>query len=304
MATFEFARRVQAWDYRAFMQALMGSGSILYEIAYMGMLLLVLAVVAAAAGEIVRDTFGLPYATGVLLMMVLVGFLTLRGSELIERFLTVWSLLLYATYAVFAGWTMIRFGPEMRAALAAEPAGSEWALSGLRYAAYNIGILPAVLFTLREHERPGITLAAGALVGPLAIIPGLFFTVALFAAWPEVLDDAVPAATVLAALGSRGFTLVFQIVLLGTLVETGTGLIHALNERVAHAVEARGCPFPAWGRSALAVALLATGSALASFGLVALIARGYGLMTWIFLLVFVLPVLTLGTWRIVRDPRG
>lgn len=302
MATFEFARRARAWDYRAFMQALMGPGSILYEIAYLGMLLLVLAVVAAAAGEIVRDTFGLPYATGVVIMMALVGYLTLRGSELIERFLTVWSLLLYVTYAVFAGWTLLRFGPEMRATLAAEPAGDGWAVSGLRYAAYNIGILPAVLFTLRDHKSSKITLAAGALVGPLAILPGLLFTVALLSAWPGVLDDAVPAATVLDALGSRGFTLVFQIVLLGTLVETGTGLIHAVNERVAHAVEARGRPFPDWGRSAVAVVLLALGSALASFGLVALIARGYGAMTWIFLLVFVLPVLTLGTWRIVRDP--
>ena len=115
-----------------------------------------------------------------------------------------------------------------------------------------------------------------------------------------MLDDAVPAATVLEALGSPAFRIVFQVVLLGTLVETGTGLIHALNERVAHAVEERGRPFPAWGRSAVAVALLALGAGLSSFGLVALIARGYGLMTWVFLLAFVIPVLTLGTWRIVR----
>lgn len=300
--TFEFARRVRAYDYRAFMQELLGRGAILYEVAYAGMLMLVLAVVAAASGEIVRDTFGLPYATGVALMMLLVGYLTLRGSELIERFLTLWSVLLYATYAVFAGWTVLEFGPEMQEALRSEPAGTGWALSGLRYAAYNIGILPAVLFVLRDHRDPRVTLAAGALVGPLAILPGLLFTVALFAAYPAVLDDAVPAATVLTALGSPTFQVIFQVVLLGTLVETGTGLIHALNERVAHAVEAGGRPFPDWGRSAVAVSLLALGAGLSSFGLVALIARGYGLMTWVFLLAFVLPVLTLGTWRIVRDP--
>ncbi|MEJ2542062.1 MAG: hypothetical protein P8188_19210 [Gemmatimonadota bacterium] len=302
MATFEFARRARAYDYRVFMRALMGRASVLYEIAYAGMLMLILAVVAAAAGEIVRDTFGLPYATGVAVMMVLVGYLTLRGSELIERFLTVWSILLYLTYAVFAGWAVLRFGPEMRAALRSEPAGTGWPLSGLRYAAYNIGILPAILFALRDHRDARTTLAAGALVGPLAILPGLLFTVALLAAYPAVLDDAVPAATVLAALGSGTFQVVFQVVLLGTLVETGTGLIHSLNERVAHAVEAKGQPFPDWGRSAVAVFLLALGTALSSFGLVALIARGYSLMTWVFLLVFVIPVLTLGTWRIARDP--
>lgn len=299
MVTFEFARLTRSYDYRAFMAALMGRGAVLFEVAYMGMLLLILAVVAAAAGEIVRDTFHLPYAVGVGLMMALVGFLTLKGSDLIEAFLTVWSVLLYLTYAVFAGWAILRFGPGMGEALASRPvAGEPWAMNGMRYAAYNLGILPAILFVLRGHESRALTLGAGALTGPLAILPALLFYVAMLGAYPAVLDAAVPAGTVLAALGSRPFLLVFQIVLLGTLVETGTGLIHALNERVAHGFEARGRPFPAWGRPALAVLLLAVGAGLSAFGLVALIARGYGLMTWVFLLVFVLPVLTLGTWRI------
>ena len=85
-------------------------------------------------------------------------------------------------------------------------------------------------------------------------------------------------------------------------METGTGLIHAVNERVVHAVEGAGRPFPEWGRPALAVFLLAVGSGLSSFGLMDLIARGYGLMTWVFLLVFVIPVLTLGSWRVFRAP--
>jgi uncharacterized membrane protein YkvI len=303
MATFEFARMTRSFDYRALMQRLMGPGWIAYEVAYLGMLMLVLAVVAAAAGEIVRDTFDLPYPLGVAFMMVLVGYLTLKGSELIERFLTVWSLLLYLTYAVFALWAVLRFGPLMAEALRSPPAGEgNWAVSGVRYAAYNIGILPAVLFVLRDHDSRRVTLGAGLLVGPLAMIPGFLFYVALLGAWPEALDRAVPAGAVLEALGSPVFRTVFQVVLLGTLVETGTGLIHAVNERIAHAVEAGGHPFPSWGRSAVAVALLAIGSGLSTFGLVGLIARGYGLMTWVFLLVFVIPILTLGGWRVARGP--
>ncbi|HSG50134.1 MAG TPA: hypothetical protein VLA43_20075 [Longimicrobiales bacterium] len=302
VATFEFARLTRSLDYRALMQHLMGPGAIFYEVAYLGMLLLVLAVVAAAAGEIVRDTFGLPYPLGVVGMMALVGFLTLKGSALIEGVLTVWSLLLYVTYAVFAGWAVARFGPQMGEALAGDPGGAAWGLNGVRYAAYNIGILPAVLFVLRDHRSRGMTIGAGLLVGPLGMIPGFLFYIALLGAYPETLERAVPAGAVLEALGSRAFVLLFQVILLGTLVETGTGLIHAVNERVAHAVESAGRPFPRWGRSALAILLLGAGSALSGFGLVGLIARGYGLMTWIFLLVFVLPILTLGSWRILRAP--
>jgi uncharacterized membrane protein YkvI len=34
------------------------------------------------------------------------------------------------------------------------------------------------------------------------------------------------------------------------------------------------------------------------FGLVALIAKGYRLLAWIFLAVYVLPLLTFGVWRL------
>lgn len=300
MFTLEFARLTRSFDYRSFMSRLIGPAGMLYELAYGAMLLLVLAVVGAAAGEIARDTFGLPYAAGVGIMMSAVGFLTLRGSDLIERFLTLWSVLLYTVYAVFATWAVLRFGPQMSAALSGGGGHGNWALSGLRYAGYNIGILPAVLFVLRDHDDRRLTLAAGLLVGPLAILPGLLFYIALLGAYPEVLDRAVPAAAVLEALGSRGFLVLFQVVLLGTLVETGTGLIHAVNERVAHAVETRGGTFPPWGRPVLALVLLGSGSALSSLGLVDLVARGYGAMTWVMLGVFVVPVCTVGAWTVWR----
>ncbi len=40
------------------------------------------------------------------------------------------------------------------------------------------------------------------------------------------------------------------------------------------------------------------GSLLAKVGLVDLIAKGYGTLTWAFLVVFVAPVLTWGIWKI------
>ena len=208
-------------------------------------------------------------------------------------------MLLYAVYAVFAIWAVVKFAPQMSEAIASDPGGSNWALSGLRYAGYNIGILPAVLFVLRDHDSRKVTLTAGLLTGPLAIFPGLLFYIALLGAWPEVLDRAIPASAVLEALGSRGFLVLFQVVLLGTLVETGSGLIHAVNERIAQAVESRGRTFPDWGRPTLALVLLASGGAISAFGIVDLIARGYGFMTWVTILVFIIPICTVGAARVI-----
>lgn len=57
---------------------------------------------------------------------------------------------------------------------------------------------------------------------------------------------------------------------------------------------------PGLARPMVAVVLLGAGTLLAGVGLVELIARGYGTLTWVFLFVYVVPVLTLGLWKISR----
>ena len=53
-------------------------------------------------------------------------------------------------------------------------------------------------------------------------------------------------------------------------------------------------------RIAVAVALLALGTFLARFGLIDLIARGYGTLTWAFWAVYLLPLFTVGYLRLKR----
>ena len=145
MATFELARLWKAFDYRHFFQRLLGGGWWLFEVCYVGLLLLVLAVVAAASGSIMDDTFGLNYWIGVGVVMVAVGALVFGGNEAIERFFSAWSFVLYAVYIVFFVWCFRELGPEIAANLGAEPAGGGWAWAGLRYAGYNLAVIPPVL---------------------------------------------------------------------------------------------------------------------------------------------------------------
>ena len=145
---------------------------------------------------------------------------------------------------------------------------------------------------------------AGALTGPIAMIPGLLFFLPMIGMYPEIVDAAVPSTVLLERLGSRGFQIAFQLVLFGTLIETGAGLIHAFNERIAGFQADREGEMPAWLRPAVAVGLLGVGTYVSSYGLIDLIARGYGTMTIGFIVVYVVPVLTLGVWRIMQAPAG
>jgi len=54
-------------------------------------------------------------------------------------------------------------------------------------------------------------------------------------------------------------------------------------------------------RFAIATAVLVSSIFIADrFGLVALIARGYRALAWMFLIVYVLPLLSVGVWRLLR----
>jgi uncharacterized membrane protein YkvI len=175
-------------------------------------------------------------------------------------------------------------------------------LGGVEYAAYNLALVPAILFTIRHSGSRRDAVTAGLLAGPIAMIPAVLFYLAMVGQYPAIMGEAVPANALLDILGSRSFRLLFQLVLFGTLIETGTGMIHAVNERVAARFRERGQELPPFGRPAIAVALLTAGAFVASFGLIDLIAKGYGTLTWFFLVVFVIPVLTIGVWKIVHTP--
>ncbi len=305
VVTYELARRAGTFDYRTFFKELLGPGWVVYEAAYLVFMLLILAVIAAASGSLLEETFGLPYWVGVVGIMVAVGALVLGGSQadrgghggLVRGSLRGLPGPLLLVLPPFRGSDHLGVaGPRHRRA--------EWGIAGVRYAAYNIALIPPLLFPVRHlRSRRGDSLA-GILAGPIAMVPGLLFYLAMVGQYPAILDRPVPANFLLEVLGSRGFQIAFQVVLFGTLIETGAGLIHGMNERIAHVFQERGREMPPMARPALALGLLLAGTLLAGVGLVDLIARGYGTLTWVFLVVYVVPVLTLGLWRITRPAEG
>lgn len=296
--SFEFARVFKSYDYRSFFTHLLGRGWFSFEICYFALLAIVLAVIAAAAGSMLQETFGLPYAVGVLSIMAAVGFLVFKGSSTIGKVLAFWSFVLYAIYVVMFVSSFVKFTPEIQLAFASAEVQQGWVIAGVRYAAYNLAVIPAVFFTLRDIETRREAVTAGILAGVIGIIPGFLFLIAMSSQYPAILDRPVPANYLLAALGLPALQLVYQIVLFGTLIETGTGLIHAVNERIAGVYQEKDRRMPDWLRPVTATLLLIAGAALASFGLIDLIAKGYGTLTWLFLFVFVIPILTWGVMRI------
>ena len=296
--TFEVARRARAFDYRALARQLLGRWNWLYEVTYLAAMLVVVSVVAAAGGEIVARSLGLPYAVGVLAIMLAVGWLVLRGTTTVENFLSFWSLALYAVYAVVLIAAFRSFGPDIVAAVRDGAITRDWALGGAEYMAYNVGTLPAVLFCAHHLRTRRDAVVAGVLAGPIGIAPAVLFFVAIAGLGSGIAEETVPSLTLLARIGSPLLLAAFQVILFGTLIETATSLIHALNERVAHAMEEAGRTLRPWLRPLTSTVVLLAAVLLAQAGLEGLIGIGYRILTYAFWAVFILPLLWFGLRRL------
>lgn len=308
MASFEFSRHFRLFDYRSFFKILLGRGWPLFEILYVALMILVISIVGAAAGDILRDTFGLPAFLGTVGIMILIALLVFYGTPAIERFLAMWSFVLYATYLLFLGWHLVQNGDQIAEYLGASTVNPGWFKSGVAYGGYNLAAIPAILFCVRHMQVRRDALIAGFCGGMLGMLPATLFFVAMIGQFDTLIaEDAggrLPVTILINALSGAGFfAYLFPIVLFGTFVETGAALIHGVNERVAHTFAERSVIMPDWMRPAVALAILIIAIVVAdAIGITNLVAQGYGSITWVFLLIYPLPLLTYGIWLLARHP--
>jgi uncharacterized membrane protein YkvI len=298
--SFVFAQAVRGYDYRAFFKALLGPFWVFFEFAYLALIILIVAVIAAAAGTTGAFLLGWPEWLGMALLMTAIVAVCTFGSAGVERMFKVSSLVLYAIYFLFVVVAFSYFGDRSLANLSAPVPAEGWVSGGLFYASYNVvGVIAVLPFLVHQRSRRD-AVVSGLLAGPLAMLPGLMFFIAMIAFYPAIGAEALPSNYLLAQIGMGWFTLLFNVMLFVALLETGVGGVNAITDRVADAYEARRhAPFPRLGFLALsALIVFGSGVVAAKVGLIDLIAKGYGAFAYVMLAIFIIPLLTLGVWRL------
>ena len=302
--TFLFALRTASLDYRTFFRNLLGRFWPVYEVAYLAALMVILSAFAAAAGAIASAVFGLPPLAGALALMIAITLAAAWGNDSVERLFKYVSFLLYGTYAVFVVLSVLKFGGRIETAFASPTPATGWALGGLTYAGYNIIGAIVILPVTRHLTSKKDAVIAGLLAGPLAMVPAALFFVVMVGFYPTIQHQLLPSDFLLGQLGLPVFRILFQLMIFAALLESGTGGVHAINERIAHAYERRReQPFSRRLRLAVTVAILAGSVFVADrVGLVRLIADGYRWLAYVLLTIYVAPLLTLGVWKLSRPP--
>ena len=200
MVSFELARVARAYDYRSFFKLLLGRGWFLFEIGYFALIDhhpggdgrrrrrdRAQPVRPAEAGRLAgHDRRHRPDAV-----------LQQRGDREIPR--RVGGLSVPGLLRV-PGLELVAFGDRIEADFAAEPVSGGWFKAGVTYAGYNVATIPAVLFCIRHLGAVARRWSRARSPGPLGMLPGVVFYIAMMGYYDEIGAEALPSAFLLAKL--------------------------------------------------------------------------------------------------------
>ncbi len=301
--SIEVARRFRVFDYRSFAKVLLGPAWFFFELIAVALMLLVIAVITAAAGALLADQYGIPRWVGSGVTFVAVVGLVVSGRGWVMKVLASWSLLLYAIFAAYLAAVFWLMDPTAAGAQSDINAG--WAISGVQYAMYNVAAIPIVLYACRSVETSRQAVAAGSIGALIGIVPAVMLHLSFAVDYPQIVNAELPVYRILGLLDRPLLTTVYLFIIFGTFVETAAGNIQGIVERVNGALQERRRPsLTTFQGGAIAVAMMIAAIAMSGFGLIALVARGYGALAWGFLLFYALPLVTVGVYRLIGHSKG
>jgi uncharacterized membrane protein YkvI len=300
--SYEFARVYRAYDYRRFFRALLGRGWVAFELLYLAMFALVLAVIAAAARTLVEQYLHLPGIAGMAGLLFLIVLLAFYGRKWVTRILAFKAVFLSIVFLVYFIVICHSAGGRIVAELAHSEVRQGWIDGALRYTLYASVVIPAMLFATREIRTRREAVVSGVLSATGGMIPGALLHLSFGAGYPAVLNQAIPAYWMIANLGLPLLTGSYIVVLFGCLLDTGLCFVQSVNERVdGWLAEQARRQITRLARAGIATLCVVVSGGLSSIGVVDLIAKGYGTMAWGFLFLYVGPLLTVGIYLLMRN---
>jgi uncharacterized membrane protein YkvI len=302
--SFEVARVFKAYDYMTWSKQFLWRFWPIFDILYIIMAWIVIAVVGAAAGFMVSDLVGIPFPIAAAIVIIVVGLLHFFGRRALEAFWVIGTIGLYAMYIILWAYVLYVKGGESLANLSAglsQGTIGDAFWDGVRYTMYNlVVVIPALAFVDRFRSRMDSVIAA---IASIILVYGAAAMIWLcfMAYYPKVIDMTVPWYEILRELGVEWLLAIYIFWIFYTLIETALGMIYGIIRRVDAHLRLYGRGLTRTTEAILAGLSLLIAIVTAQVGLVALVAKGYGTMAYGFLLFYFLPLLVIGTIRL-RNP--
>lgn len=298
--SFALASKFKLFNYRDFLKELLGPLWIVYEALFLLLLVLVLAIVASATTTLAESAFSIgPRVVWCVLTLTVLSF-TFCGRSTVKIALTFWTLTLMCFLVALILQTMPLSSPLWPAST--NPTDYNGAvLSGMQFAVYNSALIPVLMYAASAIESSSQAIKSGIIAGFFGTAPALLLHLGFIGFYPEINNVPVPTYYLVEQLNSTGAVYIYFLILIGTILLTAVGVLQGVNDRIDSWLrEAGRNMLPNWARATSALGIILISLLLSQLGLINLIAKGYGALSWGFMIVFTLPLLTVGVRKLVK----
>ncbi|WP_205842194.1 hypothetical protein [Natranaerobius trueperi] len=300
----------KTFDYASFGEKFYGNRAIaiVFEIAYIILLVVATAVAFATGGEVIKDAIGTPYIINTIVIAVVIFFLTIYGARVVRNAATsiaiiviVGLVLIFGSNIIInfegvsgvisAGETNTGFGPAL------------WQM--LLYVGFQSFLFcacVAVAEPLKTKADAKKAATIGTLVNGLLV---LLASIGILGYYPDILAEEVPTLYV----AERGFGGLFAtyatslLILLGV-ISTGVNLVFGGVKRIVSNFSKGNEANDRRTNIIASVLYVLLTWAIALLGLIWLIQIGYGYLGYVGLFLIVIPFIVKGVLKSKEWPIG
>lgn len=301
--SLEIARVFKAYDYMSWSKQFLWKFWWIFDIAFIVLSWIVIAVVGAAAGYMLSDLVGIPYWLSATIVLVAISLLHFFGRKAIEAWWIVGTIGLYAAYFIVWAVILINKGSLALSNISrglSRGTPTDAIIDGFRYTMYNLCVVMPALQSVDRFKGKFESVLATVFSIILVYGAAAVLWLCLMAYYPDVVNFTAPVYDILKVLNIPWVLAIYVFWIFYTLIETALGMVYAIVRRVDAQLTLRGKHLGRVGETVLAAAIFAVSVVTAQVGLIALVAQGYGTMAWVFFAVYFVPIITIGVIRLTR----
>lgn len=296
----EYARLIQATNYRMFYDKFYGKYSILFsnlkEVLFTMLCLLTSANVFATGGALLNMAFGIPVLAGGIFCGIVVVLLTMFGSDLVSSSASAITIILIVLMLYISVISLGKAWPVTQEFIAARTMNSSYPYAMLRIINYWAGLLTfldtgiTMIGTSSKSRKDTLLIAIGGCgLVVLTLIP---MTILLAAGMPQVASESIPTLWALEHVVNVAGPIkyIYVAIAFSALISTGVGFLYAIIQRhLLRVKEWTKISSDNTARALMLVGILAIAFFFGRFGVIALVNKGYGTLAYANIPLYFLP---------------
>ena len=306
------AKDYKTYDYKSYGDALFHPYekyfSIVFEFGFIVLIACGVSTSIAGSGALLKNSLGIPYGIGILLVGLILLLLTIFGSDLIIKVLNIKTYFLIVTLFILCvlGLQMGAFHFQ-QVIVTNETFGKSFGeavwymLIYVGFQSFTVLPIVSVSHNIKTTKECNLFMLLGMLLNGAFLV---VICIMLLGFTPEVLDQTLPVYYVCSELGLPWLKILYTIILFVALLGTAVSLVFATVARFEPVWIGKGV-FQSLRSRRLTISLitLVICTGISVFGLTNIVVKGYGSVGYIGFFFVLLPEIIVGTIKIKKNAK-